>query len=450
MTDDAEITPPQEEEEKYELTPEEATALDDIKPVVINRKRILIAISIFMSILIGGSIIFNAFKKDKQKTLTEEELQASNSSADFIDSLQARALRNREPEPVNKTPEKEQIAEAEKEPLLPQASINSRAVDSVRPQTAPPAPQQSGGGGGGSSQTKEPTHFKSPLVPAIEGRLFASQPQQQYSQPNTGVNAQQRSAAEEYFNSAAANAGRSNPYGSSASDYYAQNDQQNKQSFYGSSGNGDSGAITGFYLGENTLWMGTIIPGILETAINTDLPGNIIARVSQNVFDSQTGQNLLIPQGTLLLARYNSSVSYAQHRVQIVWDAMIRPDGLQINLESAPGVDKAGMSGQAAKYSENWFEYLKAAGIITMFSVANARMTEEAAKHTQSEAAAANIAQANSDFVNQIGGNLVNRAMNIQPTLTVENGTPVNIMLNKTLYLPPVPPYPPFKKFILE
>jgi len=446
MTDDADITPTQEDEEKFELTPDEATALDDIKPLVINRKRILVTIAIFLSVLIGGSIIFNAFKKDNQKTLTEEELQAANSSADFIDSLQTRALRNRESDPVPENLDKEQIAEAEKEPLLPQASINSREVFSVRPQQTQPPPPQYSGGGGSSSQTQQPTHFKSPLVPAIEGRLFASQPQ--YSQPATTSTPQQRSAAEEYFNSAAANAGRSNPYGG-VSDYNAQNDQQNKMSFYGSSDNSSAGVGTGFFIGENTLWSGTIIPGVLETAINTDLPGNVIARVSQNVFDSQTGQKLLIPQGTLLLARYNSSISYAQHRVQIVWDAMIRPDGLQINLDGANGVDRAGMSGQAARYHENWFEYLKAAGIITLFSVANARMTEEAAKHS-SEASAGNIAQANSNFVNQVGGNLVNRAMNIQPTLTVENGTPINIMLNKTLYLPPVPPYPPFKKYILE
>jgi len=452
MTDETDITPPEihEEEDKYELSPEEATSLDDIKPVVINRKRILITISIFLSILIGGSVIFNAFKKDKQKTLTEEELQASNSSSDFIDSLQTRALRNREkePDPSPETPEKEQIATAEKEPLLPQASINSREVDSIRPQTAPPPPQQYSSGGGGSSETKQPTHFKSPLVPAIEGRLFASQPQQ-YSQPNTAANTQQRSAAEEYFNSAAANTGRQNPYGGGSSNYTEQNNQQDKLSFYNSTDNTSSGVGTGFFIGENSLWAGTVIPGVLETAINTDLPGNIIARVSQNVFDSQTGQKLLIPQGTLLLARYNSNVSYAQHRVQIVWDAMIRPDGLQINLEGANGVDKAGMSGQAAKYHENWFEYLKAAGIITLFSIANARMTEEAAKHT-SESSAGNIAQANSNFVNQVGGNFVNRAMDIQPTLTVENGTPINIMLNKTLYLPPVPPFPPFQKYILE
>jgi len=442
---DAETTAIQEEEEKFEMSPEEATSLADDKPLVINRQRIIILISIFLSVLIGGSIIYAQLRSKKQKNLSDEELYTSNSSSDFVDSLQSRALRNRENEKPVETPEAEKDIVKEKEPLLPQASYstNSRPVDSVR-QQPPPSPPPSGSGGGGGSSEKEPTHFKSPLVPVVEGSLFYRQTQQ----PTAAANSSARTTnqAQDYFSPSAVQ-GRYSASG--GSDYAAQNDQQNKMSFYGSSDNTASGMASGFFLGENTLWTGTIIPGVLETAINTDLPGNIVARVSQNVFDSQTGHNLLIPQGTVLLARYNSSVSYAQHRVQIVWDTMIRPDGFQIDLEGANGVDKAGMSGQAAKYHENWFEYLKAAGIITMFSVANAKMTDAAAKYSSPDQAG-NIAAANSAFVNQIGGNLVNRAMNIQPTLTVENGTPVNIMLNKTLYLPPVPPYPPTQKYILE
>jgi type IV secretion system protein VirB10 len=439
MADD--VKTPQDEEEKFEMSPEEATGLDGSKPGVINRKRILIVVCIFFSVFICGGLIANLAKKDKKSSVSEEDLYAADSSGEFLNSLQNRAMYNRKDE-ISQTPEPEETKEAEKEPLLPPAYItsNSRAVDSVRPQ---PQQQYSGGGSApSSSQSNEPppTHFKSSLVPPVEGRLFSSP---QYSQPaaTTTASSPSRSQAQEYFNAA----NRANPY-DRASDYTVQNDQQNKMSFYGSSD--ADGAGSGFFIGENTLWTGTIIPGVLETAINTDLPGNIIARVTQNVFDSQTGRNLLIPQGTLLLARYNSSVSYAQHRVQIIWDSMIRPDGFQIDLGSN-AVDKAGMSGQAAKYHENWFEYLKAAGIITLFSIANAKMTETAAKYS-TEASAGNIAASNSDFVNQVGGSFVNRAMNIQPTLTVDNGTEINVMLNRTIYLPPVPSYPPSQKYILE
>jgi type IV secretion system protein VirB10 len=434
MNENADDAPAQEdEEEKYEMSPDEATNLGGGKPSVLNRKKILILICVFFAVFVCGGLILNSLKPKKSKSSSETDLYASGSSSEFINSLQNRALNKREPEPPQIEPQEPEII-PEPEPLLPQVSFNKpnapepvrQAPPPVSPSHPPPAQNQ-----------PPPTHFKSPLVPAIEGRLF-SQP----AQPSPAA-ASNRPLADDYPSSARS---YSNPY-DRASEYVSQNDQQNKMSFYDSSNGSNAGS--GFYLGENSLWTGTIIPGVLETAINTDLPGDILARVTQNVFDSRTGQKCLVPQGTVLLARYNSSVSYAQHRVQIVWDVMIRPDGFQIELEGSLGVDKSGMSGQAARYHENWFEYLKAAGIITLFSVANARMTESAALYA-TDASAANIAEANSALVNQIGGNMAGRAMNIQPTLTVDNGAQINIMLNRTLYLPPVPSYPPSKKYILE
>ena len=113
------------------------------------------------------------------------------------------------------------------------------------------------------------------------------------------------------------------------------------------------------------------------------------------------------------------------------------------------GVDAEGMSGLPAEYNENWFEYLKAAGIITMFSIANSKMAEEAAKYGTAEMAAG-VVQGNAQMVNQLGGNIVARAMNIQPTLTIENGEKVNVMLNKNVYLPPVENYPATQKYTLK
>jgi len=431
MDDKVNLTdpPPPDEEEKFELSPEEATGLDGGKPAVINRKRILILICVFFSVFVCGGLLLNTFKQKNKKNASENNLYASNSSSsDFLDSLQNRALNNRRDAAVENKPQQPQASDAdskeepEKEPLLPQASFNQRPADPVRqpppasqqpppPQSPSHAPAQNG---------PPPTHFKSPLTPVVEGRLFSQQGQ--YSQP---------AAANRISNNA------------------AQNGPRDNASFYDPSGASDADAGSGFFIGENSLWTGTVIPGVLETAINTDLPGNVMARVTQNIFDSKTGRNVLIPQGTLLLARYNSSISYAQRRVQIVWDTMIRPDGFQIDLGGSNGVDREGMSGQSAVYHENWFEYLKAAGIITLFSVANAKMAEISAEYA-SDATASNVVEANSAFVNQVGGSVVSRAMNIQPTLTVDNGTPVNIMLNKTLYLPPITPYPVSQKYKLE
>jgi len=427
-----ESSPEQDDEPSFELTPEQATSFDETiaAPSTFNRKRVMIVITVTFAVVIGGGLLYNNLRPNKKTSKTETTVTAGDSSSSFLSSLRDRAANSREPTPENNPPQNSPDTDSS----LPPVTFNrSPEVEEIRnhPQAAPP-PQNAPRNTAPAAQAQDMTPvYRSALVPPVEGSLFAggSRPQQQYvPPPQTGPNAL-----------AAQNAAQSavrNPYGSQVSDYASQNDQANKQAFYDSSYN--SGAVmSGRFLGENAVWIGTILPGILETAINTDLPGNVLARVTRNIYDSLTGRKLLIPQGTILIAKYNSSVSYAQHRVQIVWDTMIRPDGFQLDLGGMNSVDKAGMSGQEAEYHENWFEYLKAAGIITLFSLANASMTETAAKYAN-DASASAVASANSQMVNQLGGNMVSRAMNIQPTLTVKNGTLVNIMCNQTLYLPPV------------
>jgi type IV secretory pathway VirB10-like protein len=187
------------------------------------------------------------------------------------------------------------------------------------------------------------------LVPVIEGSLFASQTTQQapvtrqdQTQYNPGVGMPGGFDLSSLMGSI--------PSLDQADPYANQNNQADKNAFY-SSASGE--AVSGFFLQDDLLWIGTIIPAVLETAVNTDLPGNVIARVTENIYDSRTGRKLLIPQGTLLFAQYNSSVSYAQRRVQIVWDILLRPDGYLVELEGMNGVDAKGMAGLKAVYREN-------------------------------------------------------------------------------------------------
>lgn len=300
-------------------------------------------------------------------------------------------------------------------------------------QSVPPPPsQQQGGSPASGGAVPQNTANYSALIPAIEGSLFVGGRAQTSASPGT--------PPDQYPYAAYSPPGAASiPYGTltqAPADQWAnQNAQAEKRDFANSAAGG--AVSSGYFLGEDSLWMGTIVQGVLETGINTDLPGNVIARVTQNVYDSRTGKKLLIPQGTLLIAKYNSSISYAQNRVQIVWNTLIRPDGFYIELEGMPAVDKQGMSGQEARYHENWFEYVKAAGIIAMFSVASSKMADESAKYASGDVQEGIVA-GNAEFVNQIGGNIVSKAMNIQPTLTVESATLINIMLNKTIYLPPV------------
>jgi type IV secretion system protein VirB10 len=415
--------PPQEEEPSFELTPEQATALGPgaEKPSTFNRKRTLIIISAAFAAVVLIGLLINTAQSSKKTSKANPEISASNPPDDVLRSLRDRALSRREPAPQAVTAPEQQEPETATEPPFPTVSFQRAPAANAQQQQQPQTPAQ-------QQQTQEQPPqdmtqvYRSALVPPVEGSLFRQQPQA--APPN-------RTPPDDNYRNPATAA--QNPAGP-ASDYAAQNDQAGKQAFFDSSQSGGE-ASNAAYLGENSVWIGTIIPGILETAVNTDLPGNILARVTRNIYDSLTGRKLLIPQGSVLIAQYNSSVSFAQRRVQIVWDTLVRPDGLQLDLGGMNAVDAAGMSGQKALYHENWFEYLKAAGVVTMFSLANASMTETTAKYS-SDAQAAAIASSNSQLVNQLGGGMTARAMNIQPTLTVDNGSLINIMLNKTVYLP--------------
>jgi type IV secretory pathway VirB10-like protein len=379
------------------------------------------------------------------------------------------------------------------------AWTNSTANQPASSYPPPPASRSqsssTGGGGGGGTAAPAglPSYYTASLVPArIEGSLFASNasltgtpqpasldtgrydsiaqmfpytatdPQSQalavldrYRQIQTAAPAQQTSPAAAQAVQAASlvpavlsgQTPNTQPFSAiPAQANSPQNSAAQAQSPYDA---GISSPTTGFFLGDTALWIGTIVPAVLVTAINTDLPGSIVARVSRNIYDSKTGKNLLIPQGTLIVAQYNSSISFAQSRVQIIWDTMIRPDGFMIDLGGMNAVDRAGMSGQEAVIDDHYFEYLKAAGIVALFSVANARMTEEVAKYGSDSSAGA-VAEDTSSVVAQAGGSLVERAMSIQPTLTVASGSTINILLNKNIYLPPTDDYPAKGRYIRQ
>ena len=101
---------------------------------------------------------------------------------------------------------------------------------------------------------------------------------------------------------------------------------------------------------------GVVIPAALITGINSDLPGEIIAQVTQNVFDSATGKYLLIPQGTKLIGTYGSSIHFGQERVMIAWQRLIYPDGRTLDLGAMPGADMSGMAGFTDQVNNHWLE----------------------------------------------------------------------------------------------
>ena len=248
-------------------------------------------------------------------------------------------------------------------------------------------------------------------------------------------------------------AGRSGNGSGPAYPYDQQNAQSNKTQFR----QAQTAAGNYKYNGSTTLWKGTIIPAVLETAINTDLPGMVVATVTQNIYSSYDGKYLLIPQGSKVFAQYNSSISYNQGRVQIAWETLIRPDGLEIELGRLDGVDSQGHSGVPGHVSRHPFEYAKAMALIALFSVVNTKMVNTVNGYGKGKGENGEDLTNNyyenlySDMqgqANQIGGLMITRALDIQPTITIDSGTKVNLITNATMVLPPLQADKPTHKYV--
>lgn len=180
---------------------------------------------------------------------------------------------------------------------------------------------------------------------------------------------------------------------------------------------------------------GTVIPAALVTGINSDLPGQIIATVTENVYDTVTGHYLLVPQGARLLGQYDSQVAYGQRRVLLVWTRLLLPDGSSIVLDRLPGVDAAGQAGLEDKVNWHWGRIFQGAALSTLIGV-GAELASPA-RQGNSNAVVAVGRESVQSTVTDVGQQITKRNLNIQPTLTVRAGFPVNVIVNKDMVLRP-------------
>lgn len=183
---------------------------------------------------------------------------------------------------------------------------------------------------------------------------------------------------------------------------------------------------------------GTIIAAALVTGINSDLPGQVIANVSEAVYDTATGRHLLIPQGSRLLGRYDSQVAFGQRRVLLVWTRLILPDTSSVALDRLPGIDPAGYAGLEDGVDWHWDRILAGAALSTLLGIG----AELAAPESRTDGDRIVIAGRESaqDTVNQVGQEITKRNMSIQPTLTIRPGFPMRVMVSKDLVLRPYQP----------
>ncbi|MBR0964008.1 TrbI/VirB10 family protein [Bradyrhizobium diazoefficiens] len=180
---------------------------------------------------------------------------------------------------------------------------------------------------------------------------------------------------------------------------------------------------------------GTIIPAALITGLRSDLPGQITAQVTENIFDSPTGRAKLVPQGARLIGIYDSQIAFGQSRVLLVWTRLIMPNGRSIVLERQQGADAGGYSGLEDEVDNHWVELFKAAMLSTILGV-GAELGSGADTGGNTDIIQAfRLSAANS--LNQTGQQVVRRNLNIQPTLTIKRGFPVRVIVNRDLVLEP-------------
>ena len=182
---------------------------------------------------------------------------------------------------------------------------------------------------------------------------------------------------------------------------------------------------------------GTIIPGLMVTGINSDLPGNIIAQVSQNVFDTATGRQLLIPQGAKLFGVYDSRVIYGQERVLVAWNRLVFPDGSAVTLGAMPGSDMAGNAGYTDQVNNHYLRIFGSAILMSMItggmsysmdSLDNSGGGDDDSPTLQDEMGSALAAQ-----LGQATLQLLQKNLNIKPTLEIRPGYQFNVIVTKDI-----------------
>ncbi len=182
------------------------------------------------------------------------------------------------------------------------------------------------------------------------------------------------------------------------------------------------------------LQAGSIIPATLITGINSDLPGQIIAQVTENVYDSITGNNLLIPQGTKVIGVYDSKVAYGQERVLVAWKRLLFPNGKSLDLDGMPGVDMSGYAGFNDEV-DNHYGKIFSSVILMSFLSAGAQLSQPQSLNNQYSQPTVNqmLAQSLGTNIANAGNMITQKNLNIQPTLEIRQGFQFDISVTKDI-----------------
>ncbi len=186
---------------------------------------------------------------------------------------------------------------------------------------------------------------------------------------------------------------------------------------------------------------GSVITGTLITGINSDLPGEIIGQVKEDVYDTASGNYLLIPKGTRLFGLYDNQIVYGQERIQVAWTRLIFPDGSSLNLSGMTGSDKGGYGGFKDRVNNHYAKLISGALLTSALSVGlqlSQPQKQQADVVTTQQLAAASIGQQ----LTALGMKVSEKNLNIQPTIEIGNGYEFVIKVSKDIVF--AAPYKPY------
>lgn len=183
---------------------------------------------------------------------------------------------------------------------------------------------------------------------------------------------------------------------------------------------------------------GWVIPAVLITSINSEIQGQVLAQVSQNVYDSVTGKYLLIPQGTKIVGSYSSNILWGQSRLLVAWNKLIFPDGQSLILDNMQGVSADGLTGFKDKVNNHYIRTFASAILLSSITAGvsladNSTGERETAKD---KAISSAIEQ-----MSQVAAEIIRKNMNIAPTLEIRSGYKFNIFVTKDIILEPLERY---------
>jgi type IV secretion system protein TrbI len=181
------------------------------------------------------------------------------------------------------------------------------------------------------------------------------------------------------------------------------------------------------------LMAGTIIAASLVTGLNSDLPGFVIAQVTENIFDSVSGRFLLLPQGSRLLGKYDNVVAFGQERALVVWQRIILPDGSSVVIDSLPATDTGGYAGLADQVDLHTWQLLKGVALATVLGVGSELVFGGSGDSDLIRA----LQLSTQSTTNRAGQRLIERHLNVQPTITVRPGWPLRVIAHKDIILRP-------------